>query len=343
MRRNGELEVLALLGALWLLLLCLWRVATQATATPSCTIFTAARDGQVLFGNNEDHHYRDLVVGLQPASAASDGSVHLGVRKPDGAIVYCGAVNQFGLAWDVNTTPRSRLNPHPERPRSHAEDNFLTSLTKRATTVEGAIRLAKTYDFGSAMASHIHIADATGDAVIISAGPDGELAFTRIDGREGHLVSTNFNRADYRASEVGWRYETAIDMLVELGADRPLTPDYATSILDAVHLNMLTTYTLYSNAVDLPNKVIHLNYMSQYGETAVLDIADELAKGARVASMRDLFSADTTTSGDLAYGRFERRFTAAKTVVVALAAALLCGAGYLVARVAQGRARRRPL
>jgi len=150
-------------------------------------------------------------------------------------------------------------------------------------------------------------------------------------------VSTNFNRADYKASEVGWRYETAMEMLGEVGGNQSLTPGYATSVLNAVHLNMLTTYTLYSNVVDLPNKAIYLNYMSQYGETAILDIAEELAKGARVVSMRELFSAETASAGDIAYGRFERRFTSAKVGVVATGVAILGGTALLVLRLLRRR------
>jgi len=323
--------------AMALLAVCLWRIVTEATATPSCTIFTAVSNGQVLFGNNEDHHQRELLVGFRPASSEGYGAVYFGHRRRDGTPQYEGAVNQFGLAWDINSAPRARLNPQAGRARSKSDESYFGIITRRATTAEGAIRIAKDFDFGDSMAYQIHIADASGDAVIIGAGADGELAFTRIARPEGHLVSTNFNRADYKASEVGWRYETAMEMLGEVGGNQSLTPGYATSVLNAVHLNMLTTYTLYSNVVDLPNKAIYLNYMSQYGETAILDIAEELAKGARVVSMRELFSAETASAGDIAYGRFERRFTSAKVGVVATGVAILGGTALLVLRLLRRR------
>lgn len=316
------------------------RIVCHATDTPSCTIFTVAWDDTVLFGNNEDHHSRDLVVGFQPRSAAGYGSVHLGTRHADGSLWYAGAVNEQGLAWDVNSAPREPLNPHPERPRSHAEDNFLTTITKRASTVAGAIQIAKTFDFGDAMAYQIHIADATGDAVIIGAGANREVAFTRISPDDGYLVSTNFNRANYDTNDVGWRYETAMTMLSQLGPERSLTPEYARGILNAVHLNMLTTYTLYSNVIDLGNEVIYLNYMAQYGETIALDIAEELAKGERVVDMRELFSTETSEAGDLAYLRFERRFTVAKVIVIGVGVALCVGVALSVARAIRARLRR---
>ena len=104
-----------------------------------------------------------MVVGIQP-------------RYDTG---YEEAMNEFGLAWDINSLPATNLNPHPEKPYSHAADNFLARITKRLKIVDEAVALAEEFDFGSKIHCQIHIADASGDAVIISSDPDGELAFFR--------------------------------------------------------------------------------------------------------------------------------------------------------------------
>jgi hypothetical protein len=294
----------------------------------------------VLYGNNEDQHNRDPMIGFFPPSAAGYGSVHFGVRFPNGQVNFEGAVNDRGLAWDINSTPRFKLSGHPERPYYLGESNYLTAITKRAATVEDAIRMAAEYDFGDAMESQIHIADASGDAVVISAGPDAEVAFTRKAAGDGYHLSTNFNLAQPDKGPVDFRWETAGSMLDALAAGQSLTPAYATDILNAVHLRALTTYTLYSNVNDLKNKVIYLNYMARYDETAVIEMRKAFAKGERTVEMRTFFSPATAEAGDAAYRRFEVRFTLAKVGVIALGLALVAGCVFWVSRYVRRRARR---
>jgi hypothetical protein len=312
----------------------------------SCTNISLTRDGQVLFANNEDTHFRDLVIGFFPAGSEGYGSVHVGFRQPDGVIQFGGVMNDKGLAWDLNTAPRSPLNPHPEKPYSHEEDNYLSTISKQAATVEEAIQIARRFDFGDSMAYQFHIADASGDAVVISAGLDGELAFTRKDQVDSYLLLTNFNPANHKDREVGWRYQTASAMLEEIDSSSGSIYAYAGGILDAVHLNNLTSYTLYSNIFDLKNKEIHLYYMAQYDEVVVLNLADELARGARVVDMREFFSPETVAAGDAAYHRFEARFNAAKIAVIALVVGIVAGGAFLAVRKTrkqqQGDEPRRP-
>ena len=179
------------------------------------------------------------------------------------------------------------------------------------------MRIADNFDFGESVAFQVHIADATGDAVVLGPGADGEMTFTRKPEGDGYLVSTNFSLADKDDSSC-WRYDTATSMLEDVGVSDSLTPEYARETLEAVHLNMLTTYTLYSNVFDLVDQKVYLNYMAQYGETVEIDLHEELALGSRVIDMRDLFSPDVATEGDDAYRRFEVRFTAAKIGVIAV-------------------------
>jgi hypothetical protein len=86
-------------------------------------------------------------------------------------------------------------------------------------------------------------------------------------------------------------------MLDKLQDSQALTPEYAGEILNALHLRTLTTYTLFSNVIDLKNGEIYVYYMSQYNEAVRLNIADELAKGRREVDARDLFSTSTAKAG----------------------------------------------
>lgn len=299
--------------------------------THTCTIFTAVQGDTVLFGNNEDSHYENLVIGVNPPTANSFGSIRFGSRRSDGSINFEGAVNNQGLSWDVNSNPGTKLKPHPEKPYYLGTKNYLTTLTNEVTSVEQAIQLAKTFSFGDVMKSQIHIADRTGDAVVISAGSDGEIAFTRKNTAYGYLLSTNFNLATNKGP-VDFRWETSSSMLDALDSEMVLTPSYAGEILEAVRLNNLTTYTLYSNVLDLKNNKVYLIYKSQFDEMVEIDMEEEFSKGERVVDMRDFFSSETVKAGDAAYQRFENRFAATKVGVVAVGVLLLVSVFILLVR-----------
>ncbi|MCA9929953.1 MAG: hypothetical protein KC419_15825 [Anaerolineales bacterium] len=281
----------------------------------SCTIFTAVQGEQVLFGDNLDYHEPDLLIGFYPASAEGYGSIHFGYRKGEGQS-YQRVVNDQGLAWAVNSIPRGKLNPHPEKKYSYIEDEYLHTISKKAATVDDAIRIAQDFDFGDSMMIQIHIADANGDAVVIGPGRDGEITFTRKPAGDGFLLSTNFNLATPDKGPVDFRWDTAGSILETLRETQSLTPEFAGDILNAVHLRTLTTHTLHSNVIDLKNGDIYIYYMSQYDEVVKLNIAEELAKGRRVVATRSLFSPETAEAGDASYRRFELRFRAAQVAVV---------------------------
>ncbi len=263
------------------------------------------------------------------------GSVHFGYQKGE-VQSYQRAVNDKGLAWAVNSIPNAELNPHPEKPYSYANDEYLYTILKQAATVEEALRIAQFFDFGDSMTVQIHIADASGDAVVIGPGPDEEVAFTRKPAGNGYLLSTNFNLAT-KKGPVDFRWDTATSMLEMLGDGQTLTPDFAGEILDAVHLRTLTTHTLLSNVIDLKNGEIYIYYMSQYREPAILNIDEELAKGQRIVDARDLVSASTASDGDVSYKQFETRFFAAIIAVILTSLSLVVGSAIWIVRKLLGR------
>ncbi len=159
-------------GIILLEISALW-FTIDHTSNQTCTIITVAYEGVVLFANNEDWRSPDTLIGFYPASPEQYGSLHVGFRHSDDSIEFGGAMNDQGLAWDINSLPNSTLKPHPKRPYSHETDNYLSTITKKAATVEDAIRIAYDFDFGDSISLQIHVADATGDAVVISAGTDG--------------------------------------------------------------------------------------------------------------------------------------------------------------------------
>ena len=290
----------------------------------SCTIFTASYGDRVLFGNNEDWINPNTYYWVVPSRGGDYGVVYFGFDNfwPQGGI------NEKGLAYDVNALPKVALNPHPELPR--VENPFYEFL-KKCSTVEEIIDLVESYSWESSWRAQLHIADGTGDAVVISAGPDGEIAFTRKQKGNGCLVSTNFNRANPKNGRYPcWRYDTAVAMLEEIQDEEDLTVDYLRSILDAVHQESPSVNTVYSNIFDLKNGIIYLYHWYQFDEVAKLNVAEEITRAPLPSRIRDLFSQETVDKASKKYLAYQKKITAWKNVAWVW---FLLAAGSLVALI----------
>lgn len=264
--------------------------STVASPATACTIFTVSNEGVVLFGNNEDYYNRSDVIYFVPSAEGRYGVVYLGQRY-EGRYNPQGGMNEKGLAFDANALPKSELNPHPERPQPRTW--LAVMMMEECSTVEDVIEMAKSYDWGSTMAYQLHLADSSGDAVVIGPGPDGEIAFTRM-GEEGYLVSTNFNLANPSdRTESCWRYETATRMLEEILSEDGPSLECCNSVLEAVAQKSAIVNTIYSNIFDTRNRVIYLYYFHQFGEVVSIDLIDELGKGFHYSVIGQLFSPET--------------------------------------------------
>ena len=281
------------------------KILTRSEDVPgSCTIFAASFGDTVLYGNNEDYSNPNTYYWVDPPGDGTYGGVYVGFDNfsPQGGI------NEKGLAYDYNALPEAPLNPRSDLPdRGH----IMMKIHQNCSTVEEAISMAKEHNWGTSLRWQVLLADATGDAVVISAGPDGELAFTRKPKGDGYLVSTNFNRANientYRGSYPCWRYNKAVEMLEGIRSEKDLTVNYFRSILDAVHVEGAVGNTLYSNVFDLKNGIIYLYHWHQFDEVATLKVADEIAKASSPTRIKDLFSEDTVNRAADEHQRYKKR------------------------------------
>ena len=296
------------------------RIASDSVPE-SCTIFTCSYGDTVLFANNEDWFNPNTYYWVVPSSGEDYGVVYFGFDNfwPQGGI------NEKGLAFDVNALPKAVLNPHPELPR--AKYRFYKVLMK-CSTVEEVIDVAKHYSWGSSWRAQMHLADATGAAVVISAGPDGEIAFTRKEKGNGYLISTNFNRANPENGRYPcWRYDTTAGLLKEIRGEDDLTPDHFRSILDAVHQKGPSVNTVYSNVFDLKHGIIYLYHWHQFDEVVKLTVAEELARAPTPTRIGDLFSQETVDKASKEYLAYQKKITAWKNATWAW---LVLAAGSLV-------------
>lgn len=280
-----------------------------------CTIFAASYGNTVLFGNNEDMYTEEgfrWFLHFHPPSSRKYGYLtFVSDFGKEGGFIE-GGVNDHGLAWDANALPPFPLIHHPER-TPYDPVVFPTRALSEFSKVSEVIEMAKGIDWGGSFAAgkyypqegfvcQFFYADATGDAVAISGGADGEIAFTRKKPGDGYLVSTNFNRANpANGTYPCWRYDTAVAMLERIGNEDGLTLDYSRSILTAVHCQSASLNTIYSNICDLKNGIVYLYYFHQYYQVTKLNLADEFAQGERTIQIRNLFSQETVAAASREY------------------------------------------
>ncbi|MFX1301529.1 MAG: hypothetical protein ACFFAL_11720 [Promethearchaeota archaeon] len=250
----------------------------------SCTIFTVTMGDTVLFGNSEDYRLWGVYAWFMPSQ---DIYTPQGTRTANGAVFFGfdengdsadgwpqGGMNDQGLCFDGNGLSYYALNPHYERDSPYA--HYLAEILWECVTIDEVIDWYLTHRIGPEMSYQIHFADASGDAVVVSASLDEELAFTRI-GTESCLVSTNINVADTSRDVYDcYRYSTAMSMLTAISMEDELTVEACRDVLNAVHQDG-TYATKYSNVFDLVNRQIYLWYDRNFDQVAIMNLDDELA------------------------------------------------------------------
>lgn len=269
-------------------------------AFSACTIFMASYGDTVLFANNEDYINPKTYYWVIPSGEGIYGGLYLGFDD----LAPQGGINEKGLCFDINSVPEAPLNFNPER---LIPSKWVVSIImEECATIEEAISKAKQYNWGHSIKYQIFMADATGDAVVISLGPNGELAFTRKEKGEGYLISTNFNRANPDSGGYPcWRYETTEKMLKKIKSEEGLTVEYFKSILDAVHRESTSLNTVYSNIFDFKEGIIYLYHFHQFDEVVVLNLAEQLARGSWCNRIGDLFSQQTVDNAFIEHWRYQ--------------------------------------
>lgn len=253
-----------------------------------CTVFTIAKGGQVFFGGNDDYIDLDSYYWVDQGDSLQYGVIWIGT--PDN--VQQG-INEAGLAYDANGLPRYDVNPHMERiPVPGSYTTYPIRIMQECATVVDVVSWIKTHQWHSFMHDQMQFADTTGDAVIISAGRDGEIVFTRKSTGDGFLVSTNFNVANPK-NGYGypcWRYETATEILNGLvDQEDTLTLEQARDVLDAVHVESVNSWTKVSFLADLTNGKVYIYYFHQYDHPLILDVSEEIENPRKEGSLSMLF------------------------------------------------------
>lgn len=273
---------------------------------PGCTIFAASYGDRVLFGNNEDSLNRAIYLWFDPGKKtkeADHGVVCVGFDD----LFPQGGLNEKGLCYDINALPQVPLKPHPKHPKQGLEPlSGIMTIMRGSSTVKEVINMIQKVYRRDSSANQVFFADATGDAVVVSVGTNGELAFTRKEEGNGHLVSTNFNRANTKNGTFPcWRYNTAVTMLKKIKHEEDLNVKFFRSILDATHQEDAIINTVYSNIFDLQHGHIYLYYFHQFYEVINFRLIEELNKGFHIIKISDLFSQRTINNALVEYQTYQ--------------------------------------
>ena len=292
------------------------------TAPSGCTVFTVCKDGRAFFGGNDDYINPDSYYWVDPGDGRNYGAIWIG--QPDN--VQQG-VNERGLAYDATGLPRVDVNPHSERiPVSGGYSSYPIHILHACATVEEVITWIKAHQWHSYMHDQLQFADATGDAVIISAGTDGELVFTRKPRGDGFLVCTNFNVA-HPTNGYGypcWRYARAQELLGQLANQgRQVTAQDAAHVLDAVHVKGGASWTIESMVADLANSLVYLYYFHQFDRPVLLNVKEEIAGGRAPGPLSKLFPEDVQQEAARRYQQIQARAQYCRWVGMAWSAAVL--------------------
>ena len=301
------------------------------TVPSDCTIFTVSKGEQVYFCGNDDYILPDSYYWVDAGDDQKHGAIWIG--KPGN--VQQG-VNERGLAYDANGLPRTDVNPHPDRlPVSGGYTSYPIHILQECATVEEVIAWVNTHQWHSFMRDQVHFADATGDAVVISAGADGEVSFTRKPPGDGFLVSTNFNVAN-PVTGIGypcWRYDRAQELLGRLQSQEGhLTVQDAAGVLDAARVAESRGWTIGSMVADLRTGVVYLYLFHQYDRPVMLNVKEEIANPRAPGALSKLFPEDVQQEAARRFQRLRAGASSCRWVAIAWAAIVLASLIWLVVR-----------
>jgi hypothetical protein len=281
-----------------------------------CSVITASYEEKVFLGANIDAPPQDFsrftpyIFFFPSESKENESDPEYGLiafelfceEKGNEHVSLLGGMNEKGLAFGSSYLPEILLNPHLEKLYSNSSENFYLKVMRECSSVACVIEMFENVDLESIKGQY-HFADKTGNAVVISAGKNGELAFTKKDEGNGYLVSTNFNLANPDHGRYPcWRYDTATHMLEE---KHTFTLDYFISILDAVHVEGKSTNTIFSYVFDLRTGDVYIYFFHQFEEVYKTNVPNELAHsyyGNYGVPSPDLFSQETK---DLSLSEFQ--------------------------------------
>jgi hypothetical protein len=187
-------KILALLG----LLLALSSAVESTQDIFGCTIIMAARNGQILAGNNEDRNHPETIVTILPATERFYGRIVFGYDDAP----FQGGMNDQGLFVDGNRVNPAGWRPEPEKPTFRG--SVMMFILGRCATCDAVRDFFNKYNVPVLERARFPVADRTGASMVVEFG-QGKTQF--ITSETWYLISTNFIVSNVTDGNIPcWRY-----------------------------------------------------------------------------------------------------------------------------------------
>ncbi|MFW9854467.1 MAG: hypothetical protein ACFFFG_05375 [Candidatus Thorarchaeota archaeon] len=253
-----------------------------------CTIFTVEFNNTIYFASSEDESgpRKNTRFWFVPApDQGTYGAVYFGFTDnlpgaDDIDNLAVGGMNSQGLCFDANgVMPPAYVTPNQGGPARSSIGDWEVIL-RECATVDDVIEWHTNHNMGGWWGNQIHWVDATGDAVVISAGRNQQVAFTRKYG--DYLISTNFNLDNYsHGSYPCPRYDAVKNNLDYFIDKNDISEKLIQEILGMVHLEGTENYigTVYSYIMYPQTLDVVLYVQRDYEYPVRFNLNSELLKG----------------------------------------------------------------
>jgi hypothetical protein len=231
-------------------------------AARPCTFFALKDETGAWAGNNEDYVYPRSRVWFLPAEPGRHGRVVFGFESGDAL----GGMNDQGLMFDWVAIGPTGWRADPAKPPVPGQLGELA--LEKASTVEEAIALFRTYNESQLAFSHPVLADRTGDSAVLGWA-DGQLTVTRAPGK---------------VQAFGFGERTARPLLERIAT--PSAEDLVPVLRAALQYGAFATK--YSNLYDLERRKVYWYDLHRGAGPFAFDLAAELAKGPHFYELLEL-------------------------------------------------------
>lgn len=248
---------------------CAFFLLLFISSSSACSIFTAAKGGQVLVGANEDGDDPFGKMWIMPAREGRFGGIYFGLSFLDKQA----GMNEHGLFFDY-----AALDPVVQDFDEQGAFIYIEEIMETCRTVEEAVAFLNEngYAFNR---SQLLLADATGNSVIVSP--------KRIIRRTGDFqIATNFNACTPKEKSSCQRYQR---IERELEAAKTISANQFRDLLHGVHVEGENT-TLYSKVFDLKKKTVTVYNFHDFGQPVEIDLVAALKDGFQIQEIYSLFS-----------------------------------------------------
>ncbi|MFX1577261.1 MAG: hypothetical protein ACFFCF_08800 [Promethearchaeota archaeon] len=247
----------------------------------SCTIFSISRDGRVFFCDNEDENLRHGRIWFLPGTPGQFGLVLFCYGIHRNVMIPIGGMNDQGLCLDGTVVSDTEIHRDPSKPDYLG--TFSLDLLRVCATVEDAKAWVQSYNLLMLHWQQVHIADRTGDMVVVGLADSGKLWLTNKSAE--YLISVPVNHAQ-STHGFGERYDRVEAMLNVMGE---LTLEGCQMVLETAAVPA----TMFSYICDQQNGILYLYSRGDFDRIAVLNVTEELAKGEHSYDIERLVSQQT--------------------------------------------------